>query len=220
MVSQSISFIMKYLVFFVLFISTGLAYSARDDLPETDVDSRVNEFIAKYYPLDSWFVYTWTTEAQWIWRVNSEWKSKHRSELCNDDCTATGVLNDYWLPIEPFNEFEKKYKIKKELIICIAWADSHLWRRLKSKNNIGNVGNNDRGQTIHYTTINDWIEAIYRTLNNKYLWHKQTVWSLSPWGWWSKPFYATSPENWRNNVWNCLNTILDPTINEERNFRL
>lgn len=166
-------------------------------------------------PVISWSLTTW-----FIWRVNSEWKSKHKSELCITDCTFTWVLNRYWIPTQPFIDNETKYWVKKELAVCIAWADSHLGRALKSTNNIWNVGNNDRWQVVHYKTIEAWIEAIYRVLTNKYLWHKQSVWSLSVWGGWSQPRYATSLENWNNNVLNCLNTILDPTINKSRNFRL
>lgn len=163
----------------------------------------------------TWLVITWFT-----WRVNSDWKSKHKSELCYTDCTFTWVLQRYWLPTQPFIDNEIKYWVKKELSVCIAWADSHLGRALKSTNNIWNVGNNDRWQVVHYKTIWAWIEAMYRVLNNRYLWHKQTVWSLSVWGGGSKPYYATSPENWNNNVLNCLNTILDPSITEERVFRV
>ena len=34
--------------------------------------------------------------------------------------------------------------IKTEVLVAIAWADTHLGYASKSKNNIGNVGNNDR----------------------------------------------------------------------------
>ena len=154
------------------------------------------------------------------WRVNSQGQSKHKSELCTSDCTYKWVLQAFWLPLEPFYEYEKQYKIKKEAIVCIAWADSHLWKMLKSKNNIGNVGNNDRGDVVHFATIEKGIEAMFRVLNNKYLGHKQSIGSLSPWGGGTRPFYATSTENWNNNVLNCLNTILDSDIDENWNFRI
>lgn len=165
-------------------------------------------------------VISWSTAIWFTRRVNSGWKSKHKSELCYIDCTFTWVLQRYWLPTQPFIDNEIKYWVKKELAVCIAWADSHLGRALKSTNNIWNVGNNDRWQVVHYKTIGAWIEAMYRVLNNKYLWHKRSVWSLSVWGGGSKPYYATSPENWNNNVLNCLNTILGPSITEERVFRV
>lgn len=132
-------------------------------------------------------------------------------------------INNAWpIYIEEwtFERFEEKHWIKKELPFCIAWADSDFWRQLKSKNNIWNVWNNDRWDTVAYETIDDGIEAIFKTLNWTYLKHKQSVWSLSPGGWWDPSYYATSPENWNNNVLNCLNTILDTKINEDWNFRI
>ena len=168
----------------------------------------------------TWLVETWSLVTWFTRRVNSNWKSKLKSELCYNDCTFTWVLQRYWLPTQPFIDNETKYWVKKELAVCIAWADSHLGRALKSTNNIWNVGNNDRWQVVHYKTIEAWIEAMYKVLTNKYLWHKRSVWSLSVWWGGSKPYYATSPENWNNNVLNCLNTILDPSITDERVFRV
>ena len=171
-----------------------------------------------------------TNHTEKWWRVNSQGKSKHKSELCDDDCTYNWVLQAFWLPIEPFYEYEEKYKIKKEAIVCIAWADSHLWKMLKSTNNIGNVWNNDRWDVVHFATIEQGIEAMFRVLNNRYLGNYQRLWELSQW-WrtnlWLKPCtdrwefcYATSKENWNNNVLNCLNTIKDTSIDENWNFRI
>lgn len=36
------------------------------------------------------------------------------------------------------------HKVYPEVILCIAYADSSLGRHLKTTNNFGNVGNNDR----------------------------------------------------------------------------
>lgn len=123
------------------------------------------------------------------------------------------------MPVAPFLEYEQTYKIKKEAIVCIAWADSGLGKKLKSKNNIWNVGNNDRGNVVHFATIEKGIEAMFRVLNNRYLGHKQSIGSLSPGGGGNAPFYATSPENWNNNVLNCLNILLDENIDENWIFR-
>ena len=42
------------------------------------------------------------------------------------------------------HKIAKEQGIKTELLVAIAWADTHLGYASKSKNNIGNVGNNDR----------------------------------------------------------------------------
>ena len=125
----------------------------------------------------------------------------------------------------------EKYKIDYTLPICIAWADSHLGKALKSTNNIGNVGNRDDGSVVHYDSLDKWIEAIFRVLNNKYLgWNKQ-LWELS----WEgrqrmsmtgcenapapKKCYATSKGVWSTNVSNCLSAIHDKEITESYFFR-
>lgn len=126
----------------------------------------------------------------------------------------------------------EKYKVDYALPICIAWADSHLWKALKSTNNIGNVWNNDRGQVVHYDSMDKWIEAIFRVLNNKYLgWNKQ-LWELSGEGRQRmsmtgcenapapKKCYATSKGVWSTNVSNCLSAIHDKEITESYFFRL
>jgi len=126
----------------------------------------------------------------------------------------------------------EKYKVDYALPICIAWADSHLGKALKSTNNIGNVGNNDRWQVVHYDSMDKGIEAIFRVLNNKYLgWNKQ-LWELSGEGRQRmsmtgcenapapKKCYATSKGVWSTNVSNCLSVLHNKDITESYFFRL
>jgi hypothetical protein len=115
-----------------------------------------------------------------------------------------------------------KHKIHPAMIICIAQADSSLGKALKSTNNIGNVGNNDRGDVVHYPTLEHGIEAIARVLNNGYLGHYQRLGDLSRGGGNATGYiYASSPYNWNKNVKHCLQDILkDSSIDENFNFRL
>lgn len=126
----------------------------------------------------------------------------------------------------------EKYKVDYALPICIAWADSHLGKALKSTNNIGNVGNRDDGSVVHYDSLDKWIEAIYRVLNNKYLWGNTELGELS--GEWRiilkknpctnapapKKCYATSTWVWHTNVRNCLSVIHNTEIKDNHIFRL
>ena len=122
--------------------------------------------------------------------------------------------------------------IKPEVAVCIAFADTSLWKAMKTKNNIGNVWNNDRWDKVHLSSIYVWITAIYQTLNNKYLSKYDTLGMLSQWGrtalrakWCGEKWeqcYATSPDNWNNNIINCLNLIHwheDKKIDENFLFR-
>ena len=109
-----------------------------------------------------------------------------------------------------------------EVAVAIAFADTHLWKATKTPMNLGNVGNNDRWDTRTPDTLEQWIEAIFHTLNNQYLWEKQTIWDLS-YAWDCQircdKVYATSPENWNNNVLNSLSNIYRKQIDPEFMFR-
>lgn len=130
-----------------------------------------------------------------------------------------------------FIEVGQKYKIKPEVLIAIAQADSSLGKHLKTPYNIGNVGNNDRGDTVSYSNLREGIEAMGMVLNNQYLGDHQTIGELSGGGravLGLRPCtdravkcYATSQYNWNKNVLASLRVMLgDPNITEEFEFRL
>lgn len=169
------------------------------------------------------------------WKVNSNWlsqefktlkaetKEDRMEELLDMYSTTKGTL-DIWISLWD------TYGIDPALAIAIAKADSSLWDELKTTNNIGNVGNNDRWDTRSFKSIEEWIEAIYKTLSNQYLWDIYTVGYLSEW-WrrnvWAQSCsvsgvycYASSPENWNINVINTLKLIYnDWMIDETYDFR-
>lgn len=148
---------------------------------------------------------------------------------------AKEYLEKAWLgyTIDTWVQFGENYKIDYTLPLCIAWADSHLWKALKSTHNLGNIWNNDRGDVVHYDTLDKWIEAIFRTISQgKYMrWHT-TIATLSGEGrtrmWlpWcaeekdsTKKCYASSKWVWSTNVVNCLSVLHDEQIDEFYNFR-
>lgn len=152
-----------------------------------------------------------------IYRVNSDGRAKPLPKLITKNNSVENrtkaFLNIYW-----HNYDQRKnnaWNIKPEVLVCIAWADSHLWYALKSKNNIWNVWNNDRWDIKEYETLDQGIRAIRYTLNWTYLKNKQTIWDLS-FAWDCKIdckyVYATSNQNWQNNVTNCLSLIYNKTI--------
>lgn len=74
-----------------------------------------------------------------------------------------GILKEYGFQEEMLASIKtiaRIHKIKPEVIICIAYADSSLGKYLKTKNNIGNVGNNDRGDKVNYGNIEQGFNAI------------------------------------------------------------
>lgn len=160
--------------------------------------------------------------SRWCTYVNSDWISKSLPQLQSLD-RAKEFASIYW---QDYSKREKAWFdnwIKSEVLLCIARADSHLWYAMKSTNNFGNVWNNDRGDVVHFATEEKWINAIAITLNNKYLWRKQTIWDLSfAWGckidcW---KIYASSKENRNVNTINCLSHINNRKESSNYLFRI
>lgn len=116
-----------------------------------------------------------------------------------------------------FVEARNAYKIPEELLVCIAYAETHLGNANKSTNNIMNYGNNDRWHTRSEASVRDNVMEVARALREgKYLWRNTILWELSWWGrqalWLAgcgngNYCYATSMENWRGNVYDCLTMI-------------
>jgi len=133
-----------------------------------------------------------------------------------------------------WQEMWEKYKIDYTVPLCIAWADSSLGKALKSKNNVGNVWNSDRGDVKHFDSLENWIEAIFWSLGRwKYMTGHTIIWTLSwegrkrLWLPWCneekdsrKKCYATSLITHSTNVTNCLSAIHNKEIREDYHFRL
>jgi murein DD-endopeptidase MepM/ murein hydrolase activator NlpD len=106
-----------------------------------------------------------------------------------------------------------------DLWICIWYAETSMGRNFASANNIGNVGNNDRWDRVDKDSPLEWARSIYNTLNNRYLWHYQTIYELSGYGNKDWAIYASSEYNWQKNVSRCLSTIKWYIVPEDFPFR-
>lgn len=117
---------MKYLILFFIVLGTWLTYSARDDLPATDVDSRVNEFIAKYYPLDSWFVYIPQVLKDFYLegcRITQD--EDHHVKKWQGSIYATDIACEQWRSFDVrAPSFTWQYKLSK-------WYDEKLWNYVR-----------------------------------------------------------------------------------------
>jgi hypothetical protein len=159
-----------------------------------------------------------------IYRVNHDGRSKQLPKLKttnNSVYSRTSVfLSLYGHNIWQWEAQSKN--IKTEVLVCIAWADSHLWYALKGKNNVGNIWSFDRWGTYNFETLDQWIRAMTNTLNNQYLGIKQTIGDLNNAGDCKidcDKMYATSTENRQNNTLNCLSLIYMKQINSDFIFR-
>lgn len=127
--------------------------------------------------------------------------------------------------VAPFNDvsvrlaWNKGTGIDPYFGICV-WRAETSYRNFKSENNIGNVGNNDRWDTVIYETPADGIRAVYNVLNNQYLGHYHTMDQLSRYGNDDGFIYASSPFNRQKNIMYCLSMLYDYHIPETFPFRI
>ena len=113
-------------------------------------------------------------------------------------------------------------KIDPTFLMCVWLAETWLWRNLKTPYNVWNVWNTDSWSTITFSSPWEWIAAMTRTFNNKYLRQYNEIkllsryWNLDD----TKPIYASSPDNWHNNIITCMSYIKWRYISDSYNFRL
>ncbi|HMS91394.1 MAG TPA: M23 family metallopeptidase, partial [Candidatus Absconditabacterales bacterium] len=117
-------------------------------------------------------------------------------------------------------DVSKGTNIDKDMVICIAFAESTLGRYLSTNANIGNVGNNDRGDRVPFYSAYAGARAIPLTLNNGYLGSYHTINQLSRYGNKEGKIYASSPINRQTNVLKCLSQIKGYYIPEDFPFRI
>lgn len=103
--------------------------------------------------------------------------------------------------------------------ICLGAAETS-YRNFKSWNNIGNVGNDDSGNTRTFDSPTSGVRAIFNTFNNSYLWHHNTMDQLSRYGNKNGYIYASSSINRQTNIMRCLSMIYDTNIPEDYFFRI
>ncbi|HKL44374.1 MAG TPA: peptidoglycan DD-metalloendopeptidase family protein [Candidatus Absconditabacterales bacterium] len=113
----------------------------------------------------------------------------------------------------------KEKNVDRDVVICIAFAESTLGNYLSTSNNIGNVGNDDSGNRISFSSALAGARAISDTLNNRYLGKYHTIKQLSRYGNKDGKIYASSPINWQSNVTKCLSQIKGYYVPEDFPFR-
>lgn len=176
-------------------------------------------------PVDNWLVtcahgeiyrgIKWLCNSNWQAQDMPDLKSRTREERMRELLT---YYNKEYL-YDTFFQWGKMFWVYPELAICIAKADTTLGRHMKTKNNLGNVGNTDSWKTREFDSEYKAIRAIYQVLTNRNLWHYTELWQLSRKHNKDWLVYATSEENWHNNVTNCMWVIRGETIDEHFPFR-
>lgn len=172
-------------------------------------------------------------DTEWIpWQVNEDGTAQVIPEFeVTEESHQNFInfINKFNSNIKPGDVWnvEHFYWLKEWTIACIAFAETSMWTKgYWPCNNVWNVGNNDRGNRHCYATVQWWLEAMWQTLNNQYLWDKITLGCLSNAGHCEEARdngkrWASSTSSREKNVVNCLEAIYQKEINPSTfNFRL
>lgn len=148
------------------------------------------------------------------WKLNASWDAQEMPIVEWNDSHERfkSLATAYWLDASQIRAVENHYWIKEWVILCITIAETSWWNRWAWWKNIWSVWSNDRWDRPTYALMESWLEDIWKTLNNRYLWKIQTLWCLSnAWSCQSRDDnwkrYATSDWNRERNMKACLWTI-------------
>jgi len=148
------------------------------------------------------------------WKLNASWDAQEMPIVEWNDSHEKfkNLATAYWLDASQIRAVENHYWIKEWVILCITIAETSWWNRWAWWKNIWSVWSNDRWDRPTYALMESWLEDIWKTLNNRYLWKIQTLWCLSnAWSCQSRDDnwkrYATSDWNRERNMKACLWTI-------------
>ena len=162
----------------------------------------------------------WTAEVienRQPWMLNESWDAQVMPEIVatEEHERFKEMASAYWLDAGTIWNVENHYWIKEWVILCITVAETSWGNRWAWGKNIWSVWSNDRGQRPVYALMEAWLEDIWRTLTNRYLWSKKTIWCLSnAWhcteSWDNGKRYATSTSSREKNMVACLSKIYWP----------
>lgn len=156
----------------------------------------------------------WTSEIREPWMLNESWDAQVMPNIVADTSHERfkKLCEAYWLDASTIWQVENHYWIKEWVIACITVAETSWGNRWAWGKNIWSVWSNDRWDRPTYALMEAGLEAIGKTLNNRYLGSIQTLGCLSNAGscpqWdnnWHR--YATSDWNRQRNMVACLSTI-------------
>jgi len=159
----------------------------------------------------------WTAEVienREPWMLNESWDAQVMPEIVatEEHERFKEMASAYWLDAGTIWNVENHYWIKEGVILCITVAETSWGNRWAWGKNIWSVWSNDRWDRPTYALMEAGLEAIGKTLTNRYLGKIQTLGCLSNAGscqWWDDNWkrYATSNWNRQRNMVACLSTI-------------
>lgn len=165
----------------------------------------------------------WTAEVWTPWQLTEDGDHQEMPPISENISDSHERFKEmaaaYGLDASKIWMVEQYYWLTESLVLCVTVAETSWGNRWAWGKNIGSVGSNDRWDRPTYALMESWLEAIGKTLNNRYLGSIQTLGCLSNAGncasrddrWYR---YATSDWNREKNMVACLSTIygeIDPS---------
>jgi len=146
-----LTWILLWLVIIILFSKADISTFAKNNNSEQSVIKNNN--------IDKWSD-----------QFDSTWLYPRTKEL----------IEFKWHNYNTWQKIAKENWIKIEILACIAMSETDFGRKNTTTNNLWNVWNNDRGNRIHFLSVEEGIKSITVTLNNKYMTKKEHVDDLYP----------------------------------------
>ena len=187
------------------------------DLSYVNYSNLLDKYHVKFesdFRIRKWYEYS---KAKKSWRVfNLNWVSEvERQKDLIERYTHPNFRNwDMWV------EESLNWNIDPTFVMCVGLAESWLWRNTLTKNNVWNIWNNDRWDKREFDTPREWVYAMIRTFNNKYLGGHTEIQQLSRYGNKDGTIYASDPVHWHSNVTKCMSSIKGYYVPDNYNFRL
>ncbi len=194
-----------------------MEYLNISNLNSKDLPSMYFEKFKLDYKVRTWNEYKWVLKSNIKNRTfkiigNTEIE-RQKNFLKN---YATWPFKNWWLWVQEW----MSWKIDPTFLMCVWLAESWLWKNLKTPFNVWNVWNTDSWATKYFSSASQWVRAMTQTFNNRYLWSYNEIKLLSRYWNPDKPIYASSPDNWHNNIISCMTFIKWRYVPDNYNFRL
>lgn len=186
-----------------------LSFANYSNLPEKYLTKFESDF-----RLRKWYAYKAAVKNSRVFRLNGYTEIERQKDLIAK-YTAPEFRNwEMWVD-ESLNG-----NIDPTFTMCIWLAESGLGRNLKTPYNVWNIWNTDSWAVREFTSAREWVYAMIRTLNNRYLGHYNEIRLLSRYGNPDGTIYASSPDHWHNNIIKCMSAIKWYQVPDDYNFRL
>jgi len=187
-----------------------LSYLQLDSLPERYEYKYLSDFRSR-----KWYEYTQqSSSSSGTFRI--EWTDEVERQKYLLNTYAVWGFRDWNIWVEE----SVAAWIDPTFMMCVGLAETTLWKYMKSRNNIWNVGNNDRGDTVDFASPRQWIHWMTKTFNNQYLWNYTELQQLSRYGNKTWSIYASSDFNWHNNISKCMSHVKWQYIPDNFEFRI